>query len=57
MGMIELLGVDELALVFGASDRSLQGLKALANCERTCRGWRDALQTPEVRIHAARAAY
>ena len=47
--MNDVLGIDELVLVFKASERSIAGLKALANCERTCRAWREALlQTPEV---------
>jgi hypothetical protein len=51
--MNNVLGVDELVLVFGASERSIAGLKALANCERTCRAWRDALlHTPEVQYIA-----
>lgn len=45
--MNEALGLDELTLVFQACDRSMEGLKALCNCERVCRTWRDVLQAPE----------
>ena len=41
------LGIDELALVFRAVERSSGGAKTLGACERVCTGWRDVLQSPE----------
>ena len=45
--MNDVLGLDELALVFQACPRGIEGLKLLCSCERVCRSWRDALQSAE----------
>ena len=46
-GAMDELGIDELALVFQAVERSAAGAKALGACEQVCEGWRDVLRSRE----------